>query len=76
MEAAYRADAAEVGARRPVGVGAHHAVVSAHDGLEGTVHAGNDRLFGDVHAVEPSHVRGSLRSPNAVVQCEQSKSAP
>ena len=52
MEAAYRADAAEDGARRPVGVGIHHAMVSAHDGLEGTVHAGDDRL---VQAVEPSH---------------------
>ena len=37
MEEAYRADAADVGARRLVGVGIHHAVVSAHDGLEGTI---------------------------------------
>ena len=56
MEAAYRADTAEVGARRPVGVGVHHAVVSAHDGLEGSVHAGDNRRVGDVQAVEPSHV--------------------
>ena len=48
MEAAYRADTAEVGARRPVGVGVHHAVVSAHDGLEGTLQAGDDRLFNDL----------------------------
>ena len=56
MEATYRADAAEDGARRAVGVGIHHAVVSAHDGLEVTVHAGDDRLVGDVQAVKPSHV--------------------
>ena len=56
MKAAYRADAAEDGARRPVGVGIHHAVESAHDGLEGTLHAGDDRLVGDDQAVEPSHV--------------------
>ena len=56
MKAAYRADAADDGARRPVGVGIHHAVVSAHDGLEGTVRAGDDRLVGDVQAAEASHV--------------------
>ena len=41
---AYRTDATADGASRPVGVGIHLAVVSAHDRLEGTLQAGDDRL--------------------------------
>jgi hypothetical protein len=67
MEEAYRADAADVGARRLVGVGIHLAVVSAHDGLDtpGRCRSACWRCSGS-GAVTRGRVAYLFRLPNAV----------